>query len=242
MNLLPNEAQDLLMALREGFSERGARRTQVLVCPPFPYLTMALDLLKGLPGVGVGAQHCHHLASGAYTGEVSAAQLAALGCSHVLVGHSERRSLFGETDQGVRLKIDAALKAGLQPIVCVGERLKERQDGIHNQRVIQQLEATIGHLHSDTVKRCIVAYEPVWAIGTGLTATSKQAAEMHAAICQLLSAQWPKVGDQVPILYGGSCTAQTAPELFAQPNVSGGLIGGASIKAPEFLSIVNAAE
>lgn len=242
MNLLPNEAVALLTALREGLSKRDARRAQVLICPPFPYLTMALDLLNGLPGVGVGAQQCHHAASGAFTGEVSAAMLAALGCSHVLVGHSERRTLFGETDEVVRRKVDAALAAGLKPIVCVGEHLEVREGGRHIDNVVHQLEAALGHLTEMQMEGCTVAYEPVWAIGTGRTATAQQAAEMHAALHACITRHWPNLQSPPPILYGGSCTPANAAELFAQPHVNGGLIGGASLKAPDFLSIVNAAE
>jgi len=242
MNLLPEDARVLLNDLRLGLSTAQRGNAHVLILPPFPYIPMALEVLHGIPGVGVGAQHCHYAPSGAFTGEISAAMLAALGCSHVLVGHSERRTLFGETDEVVRRKVDAAVAAGLKPVVCVGEHLEVREANLHIEKVIQQVEAAMGHLTEHQMQSCVVAYEPVWAIGTGRTATAQQAAEMHAALHAYISGHWSTLSAPTPIVYGGSCTPANAAELFAQPHVSGGLIGGASLKAQDFLSIVRAAE
>lgn len=213
---------------------------ECLVCPPFVYVESAVRRLAGT-GVAVGAQNVSAEAVGAYTGEVSAAMLRDVGCTHVIVGHSERRALYGEDDALVARKMVAALGAGLTPIVCVGEQLAERERGETTQVVGRQIAAALAVLDAASLARIVVAYEPVWAIGTGRTASPAQAQEVHAFVRQRLTAVDAKIGGSVRILYGGSVKAANAAELFAQPDVDGGLIGGASLKAEEFLAILAAA-
>lgn len=219
---------------------------EVVVCPPFVYLDeLAVQLKRST--IALGAQDvCHQAAQGAYTGEVSADMLRDVGCSHVIVGHSERRALFGESDDAVARKTVATLAAGLTPIVCVGERLEERDAGITHEVVGRQLDAVIAAVLSSSagaasLSRCVIAYEPVWAIGTGRTATPEQAEEVHAGIRGRIAAHDATIAGSVRILYGGSVKAANARELFAMANVDGGLIGGASLKADEFVAIIAAA-
>ena len=200
--------------------------TQCAVCPPFPYLAQVAERLRGTP-IAWGAQNVAEHAQGAYTGEVAAAMLAEFGCRYVIVGHSERRQLYGETDAQVAAKFAAARKAGLAPILCVGETLAERDAGRTNDVVARQLGAV-------AFEGGVLAYEPVWAIGTGRNATPEQAQEMHAFLRKRL----PK---DTAILYGGSVKPQNAAAIFAMPDVDGGLIGGASLVAADFLAILRAA-
>jgi triosephosphate isomerase (TIM) len=207
----------------------------VPVCPPYPYLRQAQEALAGTP-IAWGAQDVSEHAAGAYTGEVSAAMLVEFGCRFVLVGHSERRQYYGDTDAAVAAKAAAALGAGLTPIVCVGETLAEREAGSTDAVVLRQLDAVLGVVGAAAPK-LVVAYEPVWAIGTGRTATTEQAQAVHA----LLRARLARGGaGDVPLLYGGSVKADNATALFAMPDIDGGLIGGASLKASEFLAIAGA--
>jgi triosephosphate isomerase len=207
-----------------------AAATQCAVCPPFPYLAQVAEQLAGSP-VNLGAQNVSEHAQGAYTGEVSAAMLLELGCSYAIVGHSERRQLYGETDVQVAAKFAAAAKAGLTPILCVGETLAEREAGKTEGVVARQLDAV---LQKTDFADAVLAYEPVWAIGTGRNATPEQAQEVHALLRK-------KVSPQTQILYGGSVKPQNARALFAMPDVDGGLIGGASLVAEDFLAILEAA-
>jgi triosephosphate isomerase len=224
---------ELLAGLRAGVGETA--RCDVAVCVPFPYLYQTRSLLEGT-GISWGAQDVSAHEKGAYTGEVAAAMLADFGCQWVLVGHSERRSYHGETDEVVAAKAKAALATGLTPVVCVGETLQEQKAG-QTLAVIERQLAPILALGVDALQRMVVAYEPVWAIGTGLTATPEQAQEVHAAIRgQLASAG----AGQVRILYGGSVKASNAASLFAMPDIDGALVGGAALVALEFLSIVAA--
>ena len=200
------------------------------VCPPFPYLAQVAEQLSGSP-VALGAQNVSEHAQGAYTGEVSAAMLLELGCRYVIVGHSERRQLYGEADAQVAAKFAAAAKAGLTPILCVGETLAEREAGRTQEVVGRQLDAVIG---KTTFGEAVLAYEPVWAIGTGRNATPEQAQEVHAFLRK-------RIPSENRILYGGSVKAQNAAALLAMPDVDGGLIGGASLVAEDFLAIVEAA-
>ena len=208
------------------------------VCAPSVYLSQMACLLKG-SSVALGAQDVNEFESGAYTGEVSARMLAEIGCSYVIVGHSERRALYGDTDDRVALKAKAALAAGIHPIVCVGETLEEREAGETIAVVSRQLEAVIGKVGAEDFARCTVAYEPVWAIGTGKVATTEQAQEVCAAIRACIGEIYDEAtAEAIRIQYGGSVSAASAPELFAQANIDGGLVGGASLK-PDFGKIVN---
>lgn len=212
---------------------------QVSVCVPYPYLTQARAIL-GNSSVTWGAQDVSEHDSGAYTGEVSAEMLRDFHCTHVLVGHSERRALYGESDQVVAAKFAAALKADLVPILCVGETLEEREAGITGEVVTRQLDAVLAGSGVAALGRAVVAYEPVWAIGTGLTATPEQAQSVHAVLRAQLMAATDRAS-VMRILYGGSVKPDNAAELFRQPDIDGGLIGGAALKAADFAAICRAA-
>ncbi|WP_313703160.1 triose-phosphate isomerase [Massilia sp.] len=210
------------------------------VCVPAPYLQQCADTLAG-GRLAWGAQDVSVHASGAYTGEVAASMLLDFGCSYVIVGHSERRAYHGETDQVVAQKTLAALNAGLTPIVCVGETLEQREAGQTNVVVGRQLSAVLELLDVDAAARIVVAYEPVWAIGTGKTATPAMAQEVHAQLRSQLRERSAAAGERVAILYGGSMKPDNAAELMAQGDIDGGLIGGAALKAADFLAIIGAA-
>ena len=207
------------------------------VCVPYAYLAQARDVLKG-SAIGWGSQDCSRFEKGAYTGDVSAKMVAEFGSRHAIVGHSERRTIFGDTDAHVAEKYSQAKRAGLMPIFCVGETLEERESGATQSVLARQVDALLA---KDSLEGGIVAYEPVWAIGTGRTATSQQAQEAHAFIRGRIAAKAKDVAARLPILYGGSVKAANAAELFAMPDVDGGLIGGASLVADEFVSIWRAA-
>lgn len=226
----------LLQALVAGRSG-GA---DVAVCVPFPYLQQAQAVL-GSSAVAWGAQDVSAHAQGAYTGEVSAAMLADFACRYVIVGHSERRCLHSESDTQVVAKLKAALAGGLTPILCVGETLAEREGGQTEEVVSRQLDAVLEVCGVEVLARSVLAYEPVWAIGTGRTATPAQAQEVHAVLRQRIAAAAADVAAGLRILYGGSVKAANASELFAQPDIDGGLVGGASLVAEEFLAIARAA-
>ena len=219
----------------------GLPGVDVGVCPPFVYLADAGVAISGVP-VLLGGQDCARTGDdGAHTGEVSARMLADVGCSFVLVGHSERRTLYGEDDATVAGKAALALAAGLSPVVCVGETLEEREAGRTEATVERQLGAVIERLDRDALTRIVVAYEPVWAIGTGRTATPAQANEVHAVLREQVAAREPEVAAGLRILYGGSVKPDNAAALFAESDVDGGLIGGASLDAGQFLDICRAA-
>jgi len=214
---------------------------QVAVCPPFVNLEVVRQVIEGTP-IRLGAQNMHYEEAGAYTGEVSAPMLKSVGCRYVILGHSERRQYFGETDEGVNRKIKRALQYELIPIVCVGETLEERQAGQAAAVVERQVRAALDGVTLTSAEALVIAYEPVWAIGTGHTATPEQAQEMHALIRRLLIDRYGEaIGRALHILYGGSVKPGNAADLFAQPDVDGGLIGGASLKAADFAAIVRAA-
>ena len=240
LNLGPAAARKLAREVRDGL--RGVdTRAEVLICPPFVSLAAAHEMIAGSP-VRLGAQNCAASDAGAYTGEVSAAMLAEAGCSHVIVAHSERRALLGERDEAFIAKIDRAHAAGLIPIFCFGEVLEERRGGRAEAVVQAQLEGVLPHLKSCTPADTVLAYEPVWAIGTGETATPATAQATHAfargVVARLLG---PATAAGLRILYGGSVKAGNAPELFTQPDIDGGLVGGASLQAAEFIGIVRGA-
>ena len=218
----------------------GYGKVDLLVCPPFPYLKTVGSVLDG-GTVLLGAQNMSHEKSGAFTGEVSAAMLKDCGCTHVILGHSERRHIYKETDADVNKKTVAAHAAGLVPIVCVGELLEEREAGKTAEVIRTQFDGSLAGLSADQVAATVIAYEPVWAIGTGKVATPEQAEEVHADLRKLIAERYnAATADQVRILYGGSVKPDNAAELLGQPNVDGALIGGASLKADDFLAIAAA--
>ncbi len=235
------EAVALVKELAAGLRDAsGGGTVQVAVAPPFTALHAVAQALPGT-GLELSAQDVHWEAQGAFTGAVSAPMLAEIGCRHGIVGHSERRQLFGETDEAVRKKVGALLSANLLPIVCVGETLAEREAGRTLAVVDRQVRAALAQIPSAALAAVTVAYEPVWAIGTGKTATSAQAQEVHAAIRAILRELGGAVGEQMRIQYGGSVKPDNAAELMSQPDVDGALVGGASLKAKDFLAIVKGA-
>jgi triosephosphate isomerase len=233
------EARALVKDLR-ALAEGPAAEVEVAVAPPFTALAAAGEALRGSK-IELAAQNVHAEPQGAFTGEVSAGMLAEAGVRYVIVGHSERRQLFGETDEGVRRKVGAVLGAGMRPIVCVGELLAEREAGRTLEVVGRQVRGALAGLPPAVVAALTVAYEPVWAIGTGKTASSAQAQEVHAAIRALLREMAGGSADAVRIQYGGSVKPDNARELMAQPDVDGALVGGASLKAQDFVQIVKGA-
>lgn len=239
MNKDFQDAEDLMFEIVDELTEKGSGDTEVIVCPPAVYLEMTSDIAAE-NGFMVGAQNLSQWESGAYTGEISASMLHSMGITHCILGHSERRTYFGETDKVIATKVDLTLKYGMTPIYCCGEVLAERQAEKHFEVVRNQVSEALFHLGNESVSQVIIAYEPVWAIGTGVTASSAQAQEMHAFIRSLLTEKFGKeISDEISILYGGSCNAKNAAELFANPDVDGGLIGGAALKAADFVAIVN---
>ncbi|HFD88105.1 MAG TPA: triose-phosphate isomerase [Gammaproteobacteria bacterium] len=230
--------ETLVKGILDGMGEVAV---DVAVCPPYPYLPQVSALLDG-SAVKLGSQDNSEQDKGAFTGEVSAAMLKEVGCHYAIVGHSERRSLFGETDEVTAKKFAAAQAAGLMPILCVGELLEERENGTTEEVVARQLDAVTALVGIDAMKDSVVAYEPVWAIGTGKTASPEQAQAVHEFIRSRLAAQNESVAGGIQILYGGSVKPDNAAELFAKPDIDGGLIGGASLNADDFLGICTAAK
>mgnify|MGYP001819683721 CR=1 FL=1 len=212
----------------------------LLVCPPFPYLASVAEQASGSP-VKVGAQNVSEHQKGAFTGEVAPGMLRDVGCDYVIVGHSERRALYGETSEQVAAKFQAAQAAGITPILCVGETLEEREAGTTESVIDEQLGAVMDAAGVKAFTTAVIAYEPVWAIGTGMTATPEQAQDVHRHIRAQLAAQDEAIAANVQILYGGSMKGENAAGLLAQPDIDGGLIGGASLKADDFLAIAQAA-
>ena len=217
----------------------GAAHPIVVVCPPFPFLAGVGEKLPQGSSLHLGAQNCHQKESGAFTGEVSAPMLASVGCEYVILGHSERRQYFREDDELLSQKLKTALAIGLKPIFCVGESLDTREADETFDYIAKQLKDGLFHLSNEEFAQVVIAYEPIWAIGTGKTATSAQAQEVHAFVReQVARAYTAEAALNVSILYGGSANAQNARELFGQPDVDGGLIGGASLKAKDFVEII----
>ncbi|HWU84214.1 MAG TPA: triose-phosphate isomerase [Rhodocyclaceae bacterium] len=227
-------------ALLQALADRPEQGAEVAVCVPYPYLQQAQAALKN-SATAWGAQDVSAHAQGAYTGEVAATMLADFACRYVIVGHSERRCLHGESDALVAAKVKAALAAGIVPVLCVGETLAEREAGRTEAVVMRQLDEVLRSCGVDALMRAVLAYEPVWAIGTGHTATPAQAQAVHAALRQRLATADAALAQAMRIVYGGSVKAANAGELFAQPDIDGGLVGGASLVAEEFLAIVAAA-
>ena len=238
MNKNRAEAKALIEEMKPLVADAGC---DVVICVPFTNLETALALTAG-SNIKVGAENCHFEKSGAFTGEISADMLTEMGVEYVIIGHSERRQYFGETDETVNKRVLAALNAGLKVILCVGEMLKDREQGITAELVAMQTKIALGGVSAEQLKNVIIAYEPVWAIGTGKTATAEQANEVNAIIRATVASLYGKdAADGLTVQYGGSMNAKNAEELLAQPDVDGGLIGGASLKAQDFSIIVKAA-
>ena len=231
------------IVLAEGLSDALKDKTvlcDVVVCVPFTHLTSIVEAID-TTRIGVAAQNAADKAKGAYTGEVSAAMVASTGAGYVILGHSERRTYYHDTTAILKSKVELALANGLTPIFCIGEVLTEREAGVHFEVVDAQIIESLFHLSAEDFSKLILAYEPVWAIGTGVTATAAQAQEMHAHIRQTIVEKYgAEIADNTTILYGGSCNAGNAKELFANPDVDGGLIGGASLSVENFLPIIEA--
>ncbi|MDR0438187.1 MAG: triose-phosphate isomerase [Bacteroidales bacterium] len=234
------EAEELLNELYDALESKTPSNVDVVVCPPSPYLEMSVDFSEtGL--IAVGAQDVSKHENGAYTGEISAQMLASMQVEYCIVGHSERRKYHNETDADIAQKTDILLKHEITPIVCCGEVLDERESNKHFDIVKKQIADSLFHLDPLDFAKVIIAYEPVWAIGTGHTATPEQAQEMHAFIRKTVEEKYGKeIAKKLPILYGGSCNAKNVHDLFTQPDVDGGLIGGASLVAQDFVTIANA--
>lgn len=241
MNKTLDEAQTLTSEIMGMVADEVKGDVHVIFCTPFPYLLPVKNLLGKQTRITVGAQNCSEHASGAYTGETSAPMLKSMNVPYVILGHSERRQYFGEDSKLLAKKTDITLANGLTPIFCCGEPLEVREKNGHEQLVKQQVEEALFHLSAEAIQKVVIAYEPVWAIGTGKTATSQQAQDMHAVIRKHLSDKYGKaVAEEISILYGGSVSAANAKELFANPDVDGGLVGGASLKSRDFTDIIKA--
>ena len=238
MNGTARQAADLARALVDGRPPDG--RADAAVCPPYPYLAAVAGIVAGGP-LALGAQDVSPHASGAHTGEVSAGMLRDAGCRFVIVGHSERRAGLGETDEGVRAKFERAREHGLAPIACVGETLAEREAGEAERVVGRQVDALVANAGAEAVGESVIAYEPVWAIGTGRTAAPEDAQAMHRAVRDQVASRSAAAAESVRILYGGSVNEKNAAQLFSMPDIDGGLIGGASLDADRFLAIWRAA-
>jgi triosephosphate isomerase len=240
MNMELSEGIALAAAINDYFKDHPLKNKEVILCTPFIHLGAVSPLLDA-KGLTAGAQNCNDHMSGAYTGEISAAMIRSTGAVSVIIGHSERRAHYGEDDAMLAAKTVEALRNGLRVIFCCGEVLTEREKNIHFEVVQRQLEKGLFSLSIEEFRKCVIAYEPVWAIGTGVTASPAQAQEMHHFIRDIVRKRYGQdVGDDTTILYGGSCKASNAAELFANPDVDGGLIGGASLAKEEFCNIVNA--
>lgn len=242
MNKTLEEANILASEIMGMVADEVKGDVKVVFCTPFPYLLPIKNMLGNNPRISVGAQNCSEHESGAYTGEVSAAMIKSINVPYVILGHSERRQYFGEEGKLLAKKVDISLKHGLTPIFCCGEPLEVRERNEHEALVKQQVEESLFHLDAASLQKIVIAYEPVWAIGTGKTATAQQAQDMHAVIRKHIAGKYgQQVADSISILYGGSVNAGNARELFACPDVDGGLVGGASLKSREFTDIIKSA-
>jgi triosephosphate isomerase len=243
MNTVLETAEDLAEAIVRGIQEVDPpeRSTDVVLCPPFPFIGAVGEAIRNT-AICLGAQTMHDKASGAFTGEVSGQMLKSIGCEYVIVGHSERRLNFAESDLDVSLRANAAVTAGLIPIICVGETEAEREDGRTNSVVGRQVKTALDGIFEFNVRQCVFAYEPIWAIGTSKAATPVEAEEVHLHIRGLIKQLFGEAAaNDVSIIYGGSLTETNAQDILGQPNIDGGLVGGASLEARSFVSIVRAA-
>ena len=240
MNLSHHEAENLLDQILATEHHLSAHQAAIFAVPAI-YIPLAIQKLNGKENVFVAAQNCHQKTNGAFTGEISASMLASIGVQYIILGHSERREYFAESDQLLAEKTEAVLAIGSTPIFCCGEPLEIREAGTQNSFVEAQLKNALFQLSADQIVKVVIAYEPIWAIGTGKTATSEQAQEIHAYIRSVFAAHYGQpIANQISILYGGSVKATNAKEIFSQPDVDGGLVGGASLIATEFAAIINA--
>lgn len=240
MNTTISEGIELAKKINEFLISYDQGKNRVILGVPYTHISEIVKIVD-YKRISVAAQNCARWERGAYTGEVSAEMIRSLGAHYVIIGHSERRQYFNETNEELKLKVDLALKNVLRPILCVGERLEERNANVHFDVVRKQLTESLFHLDKEDILKVVIAYEPVWAIGTGNTATPEQAQEMHAYIRSLIAEKYNiLVANDIPILYGGSCNSKNATSLFVQPDIDGGLIGGASLKADEFIEIIKA--
>ena len=238
MNKTMDEAMILVSEVVHMVKDEVDTNVQVIIAPPALYLTTLQKHTEPVANMGIAAQNCSNKASGAYTGELSASMLKSIGVTHVLVGHSERRQYFNENNQQLAEKVNIVLENNMTPIFCCGESLEQRQADGFFEFVASQLTDSLFHLSVEDFGKVVIAYEPIWAIGTGLTASSQQAQDMHAYLRVHLASKYGKeIADNTSILYGGSCNEKNAEEIFAQPDVDGGLIGGASLKSREFTNI-----
>jgi triosephosphate isomerase (TIM) len=242
MNLLANEARELLINLNDTKSIYNSG-VEVIVATPSIYLSEFSRMIGLDDNLQLASQNVSEFSNGAYTGEVSSEMLASLGINFTLIGHSERRQYFNESNEDLKLKVDKAYENDITPIFCIGENLKEREDGIYFNVVKKQLKESVFHLNPEEFESIIIAYEPVWAIGTGVTASADQAQEIHSFIRSLIAENYTQeIADKIRILYGGSCKPSNAKEIFEKEDVDGGLIGGAALKKEDFLEIIKAAE
>jgi len=240
MNKTFQDGKELLETIVNGIGNLSSDQ-QVIFAVPFPYLMESNKSINNKPNVFISAQNCHHKTAGAFTGEVSVDMLDSIGIKYCVVGHSERREYFHESNAELAEKVNLCLSKSITPIFCCGEPLNIREEGIQNSFVEKQLNDSLFHLDAEAVQKVVIAYEPIWAIGTGKTATSDQAQEMHAHLRAVLAQKFGKqVADHVSILYGGSVKGANAREIFSQPDVDGGLVGGASLISAEFLQIISA--
>ena len=240
MNTTVAEGVQLAKEVNEAVAAAGELKCDVVIGVPFTHLTAVKDVID-IEMVGLSAENCANKEKGAYTGEVSAAMVASTGANYVILGHSERREYYNETPEILKEKVDLALANGLKIIFCCGESLELRNAGTYEEFIKAELKDSLFHLSAEEFANIVIAYEPIWAIGTGVTATSDQAEEVHAFIRSFLAEKYGEtVANDTTILYGGSCKPTNAPELFAKPNIDGGLIGGASLKAADFMGIVTA--
>jgi triosephosphate isomerase len=239
MNMDYNSGMSLFSEILNMVNDEVRGPQEAVVCPPFIHLNSLSQLTKSSSKVSIGAQNCHQADSGAFTGEVSASMIKSVGAEYVILGHSERRQYFGETDSLLAEKTNVVLKNGLKPIFCIGETLDERNEKRHFEVIKRQLEQGIFHLSETEFSNLVLAYEPVWAIGTGLTASPEQAQEVHAFIRKEIASKYNnQVAENTTLLYGGSCNPKNAADLFAQADIDGGLIGGASLKSRDFVDII----
>jgi len=239
MNLDYNEGLALFSEIINMVKDEATGTQEAVICSPFIHIHSLVQLSKGYTKIAVGAQNAHQEEKGAYTGEISAKMIKSTGAAYVILGHSERRQYFGETNALLAKKTDTALKNDLRPIFCIGETLQEREANTHFDVIKTQLVEGVFHLDAEQFAKLVIAYEPVWAIGTGVTASSAQAQEIHEFIRKEIAAKYSQeVADATTILYGGSCNPANAAELFAQADIDGGLIGGASLKSRDFTDIV----
>ncbi len=239
MNNTLNEGLKLTTEIVNMVADEVRGDVKVILAPPFVLMSQVKSLIKGTDKIYLSAQNCSENVSGAYTGEVSASMISSIGATHVIIGHSERREYFNETNAQLAKKIDLALSNDLVPIFCCGESLEIRESGNYEEFISNQIKESLFHLNAEEFSKIVIAYEPIWAIGTGKTASSEQAQEVHAALRKYVAGQYGNnIADNLSILYGGSCKPDNAQELFACADVDGGLIGGASLKSRDFTDIV----